>query len=105
MALVPATLPARGAPEPVLVAASGPGGPAAPYELAGQQGRLEREGRGLPLPLTDPGDLDQFLHQAVEGQMQSRLHGWPIPSDPVRRREDELAREAWGRLRQALGGP
>lgn len=34
-----------------------------------------------------------------------RLHGWPIPEDPVRQREDELARERWARLRQALGGP
>jgi hypothetical protein len=34
-----------------------------------------------------------------------RLHGWPIPPDPVRQREDELARERWARLRKALGGP
>lgn len=30
------------------------------------------------------------------------LHGWPIPEDPVTRREDELARERWVRLRRAL---
>lgn len=34
-----------------------------------------------------------------------RLHGWPIPPDAVRRREDEIARERWSRLRRALGGP
>jgi hypothetical protein len=34
-----------------------------------------------------------------------RLHGWPIPPDPVRQREDDLARERWARLRKALGGP
>lgn len=34
-----------------------------------------------------------------------RLHGWPIPPDAVRRREDEIARERWARLRRALGGP
>jgi len=35
----------------------------------------------------------------------SRLHGWPIPPDAVRQREDELSRETWARLRKALGGP
>lgn len=34
-----------------------------------------------------------------------RMHGWPIPEDAVRRREDELARDRWDRLRQALGAP
>lgn len=34
-----------------------------------------------------------------------RLHGWPIPPDPVRQREDELARERWNRLRRAFGAP
>jgi len=33
-----------------------------------------------------------------------RMHGWPIPEDVVRRREDELARDRWDRLRHALGG-
>ena len=33
-----------------------------------------------------------------------RLHGWPVPVDPVRQREDEAAREAWDRLRTALVG-
>ncbi|MGD2116004.1 MAG: hypothetical protein PVG07_13180 [Acidobacteriota bacterium] len=37
--------------------------------------------------------------------LTARLHGWPIPEDPVRRREDDLARERWSRLRKALGGP
>ncbi len=30
--------------------------------------------------------------------------GWPVPEDEVRRREDELARRSWARLREALGG-
>ena len=29
-----------------------------------------------------------------------RIHGWPIPVDAVRRREDELARERWSNLRR-----
>lgn len=37
--------------------------------------------------------------------LAARLHGWPIPEDPVRQREDELARERWSRLRKALGAP
>lgn len=32
-----------------------------------------------------------------------RLHGWPIPPDLVRQREDEVARERWARLRRAFG--
>lgn len=32
-----------------------------------------------------------------------RLHGWPLPEDAIRRREDELARARWERLRRALG--
>jgi len=36
--------------------------------------------------------------------LSGRLHGWPIPDDPVSRREDELARARWARLRSALGG-
>jgi hypothetical protein len=36
--------------------------------------------------------------------LSGRLHGWPIPDDPVSRREDERARASWARLRSALGG-
>jgi hypothetical protein len=35
----------------------------------------------------------------------AELQGWPVPDDPVTRREDELARERWVRLRRALGSP
>jgi hypothetical protein len=31
-----------------------------------------------------------------------RLHGWPIPDDPVSVREDALARTRWSKLRLAL---
>jgi hypothetical protein len=31
------------------------------------------------------------------------LHGWPIPADAVSRREDELRRHYWSRVREALG--
>ena len=31
--------------------------------------------------------------------------GWPVPEDEIRRREDEVARERWARLREALGAP
>lgn len=33
------------------------------------------------------------------------LHGWPIPEDRVRLREDELRRSRWLGLRRALGSP
>lgn len=33
----------------------------------------------------------------------ARLHGWPIPRNPLQEREDEAARETWSRLREALG--
>jgi hypothetical protein len=32
-----------------------------------------------------------------------RLHGWPIPEDRVRQRDDEVGRERWARLRRAFG--
>jgi len=35
--------------------------------------------------------------------LAAELYGWPVPEDPVTRREDELARERWVRLRRALG--
>jgi len=38
-------------------------------------------------------------------ELASALHGWPVPEDEVRQREDEHAREAWARLRESLGGP
>lgn len=34
--------------------------------------------------------------------LAAELYGWPIPEDPVTRREDELVRERWVRLRRAL---
>lgn len=51
-----------------------------------------------------------FTPDAVQAALDliaiaGRLHGWPIPPDPVKEREDELARERWARLRKALGGP
>jgi hypothetical protein len=36
--------------------------------------------------------------------LAARLHGWPIPEDPVRRRDVELARDRWDRVRAALRG-
>lgn len=32
----------------------------------------------------------------------SRLHGWPLPRDPLREREDEAVRDTWQRLREAF---
>jgi hypothetical protein len=32
-----------------------------------------------------------------------RLHGWPAPENDVDRREDEVVRRQWARLRAACG--
>lgn len=37
--------------------------------------------------------------------LEGRLHGWPRRDDPVSRREDELARARWARLRKAWRRP
>jgi hypothetical protein len=34
-----------------------------------------------------------------------RLHGWPVPEDPVTLREDALARERWDRVRTYFHKP
>ena len=35
-------------------------------------------------------------------RLAARLHGWPLPEDEPRRRETELARDRWMRLRRVL---
>lgn len=37
--------------------------------------------------------------------LTKRLHGWPVPEDPVTLREDALARERWDRVRTHFGKP
>jgi hypothetical protein len=34
--------------------------------------------------------------------LTGRLHGWPVPETEIDRREDEIARERWARLRGRL---
>lgn len=34
--------------------------------------------------------------------LTARLHGWPPEEDPITRREDEHARNAWGRVRAVM---
>lgn len=53
-----------------------------------REGRSARDSIGAALDLID---------------LAGRLHGWPIPEDPVRRRESALARARWARLRRILG--
>jgi hypothetical protein len=57
-----------------------------------------REARSAP---PAPGDAIAFALALVA--LSGRLHGWPVPDDPVSAREDDLARANWAKLRLALG--
>jgi hypothetical protein len=37
--------------------------------------------------------------------LTKRLHGWPVPEDPVTLQQDALARERWDRVRAYFGKP
>lgn len=56
-----------------------------------------REARSAP---REPGDAIAFALALVA--LSGRLHGWPVPDDPVSMREDDLARVSWAKLRLAL---
>lgn len=64
---------------------------------AAERERAEARGRSF-----SPDAIEAALDLITLG---SDLHGWPMPDDLVTRREDELARERWVRLRHALGSP
>lgn len=56
-----------------------------------------REARSAP---PEPGTAIAFALALVA--LSGRLHGWPVPDDPVSAREDDLARASWAKLRLAL---
>jgi hypothetical protein len=62
--------------------------------LAGEREREEARRSGF--------DRDPIRSSLELIDLAARLHGWPVPEDRVRRREDELARDRWIRLRRAL---
>lgn len=47
-----------------------------------------------------PGE-DECVRRALSLiALAGRLHGWPLPEDPVSLREDRLGYERWARLRR-----
>ncbi|HVF58491.1 MAG TPA: hypothetical protein VNJ70_01560 [Thermoanaerobaculia bacterium] len=64
---------------------------------ADERERLERRERGV--------DRERSVRAALSLiAFAGRLHGWPLPENEVRRREDALVQESWMRLRSHYGG-
>jgi len=62
------------------------------WQVAEEQERAERRQAG-----PDPASAIEGAFELMD--LFGELHGWPPPENEARRRDDELARECWDRVR------
>jgi hypothetical protein len=71
--------------------------------LAGRRAAEDREKQQLrENPLTTAQSVASALSLF---RLMVRLHGWPLPEDPVTRRENAEVNATWQRLRRHYGKP
>ena len=62
------------------------------WQAAERQERVERRQAGPDTAVAIRGALELM-------DLFGAMHGWPPPENEARRRDDELARSHWGRVR------